>query len=145
MAAAFGNEVIYLQVPIQPLVCTCLFGQNLSCSRSSINHMIVRGKNEAEERLLREKHVGEFLKSIRTKAGLTQQELAKKLSYSTAQFISNWERGISLPPTEVLPKIIQLCNTQPRKLADVLFGFQEELLKRQKKQLLGYLQKKSGR
>lgn len=107
--------------------------------------MIVRDKNEAEERRLRAKIVGEFLKTMRQKSGLTQQDLATKLSYSTAQFISNWERGISLPPLEVLPKLSNLCKIPPRTLVEALFRYQEEVLKVHKKHLLAVLSKSVGR
>ncbi len=96
-----------------------------------------------EERRLRAKIVGEFLKLMRQKAGLTQHELASTLSYSTAQFISNWERGVSLPPLDVLPKLAHLCRIAPRKLVDVLYRYQEEVLKLHKKQLMALLTRRS--
>ncbi len=107
--------------------------------------MIVRDKNEVEERRLRAKIVGDFLKSMRQKSGLTQQDLANKLSYSTAQFISNWERGISLPPLEVLPKLSNLCKISARTLVETLFQYQEEVLKVHKKQLMAVLSKSAAR
>lgn len=42
--------------------------------------------------------LGQFLQDARLEAGLTQKNLADYLGYSSAQFISNFERGISLPP-----------------------------------------------
>jgi transcriptional regulator with XRE-family HTH domain len=105
--------------------------------------MISRDKNEAEERRLRAKTVGNFLKNLRQKSGLTQQQLASKLSYSTAQFVSNWERGISLPPLEAVPKLSTLCKTTTRALVNALFEYQEESLKMQKKRTIELLQKKS--
>lgn len=41
---------------------------------------------------------GELIKQSRKKAGLTQADVASLLKYDTAQFISNWERGLSHPP-----------------------------------------------
>lgn len=105
--------------------------------------MISRDKNEAEERRLRAKTVGNFLKNLRQKSGLTQQQLASKLSYSTAQFVSNWERGISLPPLEAVPKLSALCKTTTRAVVNALFEYQEESLKLQKKRTLEWFQKKS--
>ena len=67
-------------------------------------------RSELTEHDLRVKIIGKFLKEKRTKAGLTQQEVALGLSYDTAQFVSNWERGISLPPLVALPKLaIKSC------------------------------------
>lgn len=42
--------------------------------------------------------LAEFLKAKRTEAGLSQKIVAASLGYRTAQFISNWERGVSQPP-----------------------------------------------
>lgn len=103
--------------------------------------MIFKDKNGAEEVKIRARIVGEFLKDSRVKAGLTQQELASKLSYSTAQFVSNWERGISLPPLNVLTTLISLCKISSRNLVDVLFEYQQEVLKAQEKRLLHYLKR----
>lgn len=107
--------------------------------------MVIKDKNEVEERRLRARIVGEFLKDMRQKSGLTQQELASKLSYSTAQFISNWERGISLPPLEVLPRLAMYCKIPPRTLVDIVYEYQEALLRMQKKHLLALFTKQSKR
>jgi transcriptional regulator with XRE-family HTH domain len=47
----------------------------------------------------------EYLKSKRELAGVTQKDLSKNLGYTSPQFISNWERGISYPPVDCLKKI----------------------------------------
>lgn len=49
-----------------------------------------------------------FLKERRIKAEFTQHMVAEKLGYSSPQFISNWERGISNPPIETLKVLCQL-------------------------------------
>ncbi len=42
-----------------------------------------------------------MLKVLREKAGLTQSELSQKMGYTSAQFISNIERGLAnLPPSK---------------------------------------------
>lgn len=51
-----------------------------------------------------------FLKEKRIRAGLSQKEVAEKLGYSTAQFVSNWERGLSAPPVETLKVIAEMYN-----------------------------------
>lgn len=51
-----------------------------------------------------------FLKEKRIRAGLSQKEVAEKLGYSTAQFVSNWERGLSAPPVETLKLIAEMYN-----------------------------------
>lgn len=42
--------------------------------------------------------VGKHLKELREKSKMTQREVSDALGYSSAQFISNFERGIALPP-----------------------------------------------
>lgn len=49
--------------------------------------------------------LGTFLKKARVQAGLTQKNLADYLGYSSAQFISNFERGISMPPLSKLGRM----------------------------------------
>lgn len=49
--------------------------------------------------------LSDYLKDKRVKAGFTQMDVANHLGYTSAQFISNWERGISAPPVETLKKI----------------------------------------
>lgn len=53
------------------------------------------------------KELGQVLKAHRMSAGLTQSELSKKFGYSSSQFISNWERGLSQPPLDIL---VDLCS-----------------------------------
>lgn len=64
-------------------------------------------------------NLGQFLIEQRRIAGLSQAELSGKLGYETPQFISNWERGVSLPP----PAAIKTLATE--------FGIDEAYLRRQ--------------
>jgi transcriptional regulator with XRE-family HTH domain len=47
-------------------------------------------------------------KEGRLKSGMSQSEVAKELGYTSAQFISNFERGISKLPLKALAKLIDL-------------------------------------
>lgn len=100
---------------------------------------------ELELRLLRVEMVGNFLKEARESAGLTQQEVASKLSYSTAQFVSNWERGISLPPLDILRVFSKICEVPCTKLIDVVYAYQEKALQVEKKRILSSLGKTAAR
>ncbi|MNJ93382.1 Helix-turn-helix domain protein [compost metagenome] len=51
--------------------------------------------------------LGLILKKHRMNVGLTQMDLARNFGYGSAQFISNWERGLSQPPMEIL---VELCS-----------------------------------
>lgn len=52
----------------------------------------------------------ELLKK-REDVGLTQKELAKKLGMSSAQLISNWERGVCDPPIKKLHSLSVILKT----------------------------------
>ncbi len=93
--------------------------------------MTVEKENE-----LRRKTVGKFLRDKRIKASLTQWDVAHHLQYSTAQFISNWERGVSLPPIDSLPRLAQLLRVPGREFIDVMHSYQEQMLKLNRKSLL---------
>lgn len=62
----------------------------------------------------------ENLVRYRKKAGLTQQQLAQRLSI-TPQAVSKWEKG-SYPDCELLPKLAQILDVS----LDVLFGLKDE-------------------
>ena len=56
------------------------------------------------------KTLGELLKKGRSASGLSQKDVADKLGYSSSQFISNWERNISMPPANTLKKLSGLYD-----------------------------------
>ena len=62
-----------------------------------------------KKRVQGQKHTGaEFasvLKRLRIEAGLSQGDVRKALGYTSAQFVSNWERGLSIPPVETLGEL----------------------------------------
>lgn len=92
-------------------------------------------KEKNYELEVRCKHVGVVLKAAREKAGLTQGDVAERLHYTTPQFVSNWERGISLPPLDVLPKLTDVLDVSPRLLVESLHRYQDEVTKLRKKEL----------
>ena len=55
------------------------------------------------------KKIGGFIQNCRKEAGITQAEMGEKLSVS-AQSVSNWERGESLPDVSLLPDIACMLN-----------------------------------
>ena len=76
-----------------------------------------------------------FLKEKRSQSGLSQKDVATKLGYSTSQFISNWERGISQPPIHTLRTLAQMYNVGAEQMFEVLLEntmiqVQEELKKK---------------
>lgn len=69
-------------------------------------------------------HLGKFLKERREKAGLSQKDVADKLGYSTPQFVSNWERGVSTPPLKTLKKIGDMYSVSADELFNVTLNYQ---------------------
>jgi len=52
--------------------------------------------------------LGEYLRLSRVRADLTQRHVSLALGYSSSQFISNFERGIAMPPLEKLRAMIKM-------------------------------------
>ena len=77
-------------------------------------------KAKVAKMIERDNKLALFLKEKRTAAGLSQEEVATKLGYSTSQFISNWERGISQPPINTLKFLAKLYNVNPEEMFQVL-------------------------
>lgn len=53
---------------------------------------------------------GAIVKKARVKAGLTQKNVSEKLNYATPQFVSNWERGLSVVASNDIKKLAQILN-----------------------------------
>lgn len=71
---------------------------------------------------------GELLKKFREMRGLTQKQVSDKLGYSSPQFVSNWERGVSMPPMNSLKKVARILKLEKETLGDhVLADFETEL------------------
>ena len=54
--------------------------------------------------------LGKYLRQKREELKITQGEIAKKLGYSSSQFISNWERDVCGPPVHDMKKIKKLIK-----------------------------------
>jgi transcriptional regulator with XRE-family HTH domain len=57
--------------------------------------------------MIRKAPLADWLREARERSGLSQSQVAQELGYSSPQFISNWERGLSSPP---IPKFKKLCK-----------------------------------
>lgn len=69
-----------------------------------------------------QKHMklAKLLQTSRINAGLSQLDVANHLGYSTPQFISNWERGVSTPPIEILGTLGNLYKISAEELFETL-------------------------
>ena len=59
--------------------------------------------------------IGRYIQHLRKAAGMTQKELAEKLSISF-QAVSKWENGDTLPDTGILLDLCDILNTTADKL-----------------------------
>lgn len=64
-------------------------------------------------------NLADFLKDKRIESGFSQKNISDKLGYSTPQFISNWERGLSQPPISSLKKIADVYKTSADELFEI--------------------------
>lgn len=79
--------------------------------------------------------LGSVLKEKREKLGISQADVAKKLKYSSPQFISNWERDLSTPPLSAIRVIAQIYKISPEALFQVylktsLKSYEQDLRKK---------------
>lgn len=75
------------------------------------------------------KKLGGYLKQVRESAGLTQHDVSAKLGYSSPQFISNIERGISVVPLKALSRMVGMYKAQPDQVVRLILESQKKLLK----------------
>lgn len=64
--------------------------------------------------------LGDYLKEKRTAAGKTQWDVARALGYKTNQFISNFERGVSIPPTNTVDTLATLYKVDASEILTLL-------------------------
>ena len=84
---------------------------------------------------LRRRLIGAFIRQHRLKAGITQEDLANHLGYSSAQFVSNWERGVSMPPLKSLPGLAAHIGVSGRAMMELILAYQDEVRKLERKPL----------
>ncbi len=70
------------------------------------------------------KAIGKYLQEKRTDAGLTQAEVASRLKLKSAQSISNIERGLAPPPSNVLRNMIVYYKISEKEIMDFLTQIQ---------------------
>lgn len=60
--------------------------------------------------------LGQLIQQKREEAGLSQYDVAQRLGFSTAQFVSNFERGISRPPARCLKALARMIRIDSKQL-----------------------------
>lgn len=74
---------------------------------------------------------GAVIKQIRTSAGFTQADIAKKTG-KAQQTVASWESGQSYPDANTLFLLCEICETT----VDTAFGFGKEILDQKEKNLV---------
>lgn len=68
------------------------------------------------------------LKDAREKSGLTQKQVADYLGYSTAQFISSWERAEREPPLNVIWRLAELYRFSAEDFFNTMLSYRTQVL-----------------
>lgn len=64
--------------------------------------------------------IADLIKDKRHVAKLKQRDLSRELGYKSAQFVSNWERGISKPPLKDAKKVCEILGISVNKYKQIL-------------------------
>lgn len=91
------------------------------------------------------KELGAYLAHRRKAAGLTQGDVSKALEYMSAQFVSNWERGVSEPPDKALPTIAKLYGIPPREIIEAMLHCELMLARQRRVRLERLFREKKAR
>ena len=70
-----------------------------------------------------------MLAQARVNAGISQIALAKKMGYSSPQYVSNWERGICGPPLDKLHILSKSLRIEPQTILDIIMAETEDYLR----------------
>lgn len=65
------------------------------------------------------KESANYFKKMRLERGLTQQDVSDYLGYSSKQIVSNWERGVCMPPLNALSSLIKILKLDQEKIFDI--------------------------
>jgi transcriptional regulator with XRE-family HTH domain len=76
--------------------------------------------------------MGNYLKKNRAAMGLSQQKVASFLGYSSAQFVSNVERGLCMFPLTQAKKLVKIYKLDPNEFKSLVI---EQNVKQIKKEM----------
>ncbi len=74
--------------------------------------------------------LGEHLQAKRVKVGLSQGSVARKLGYSSPQFVSNFERGLCAPPLNKLKLLVELYDMKGEEVIKLMIREHERHLRK---------------
>jgi transcriptional regulator with XRE-family HTH domain len=90
--------------------------------------MIIKKKKAKKKTKIVRATLGEYIKKTRLAQGYSQSELANILGYTSPQFISDWERGVSSPPVKRLHEIAEVLDVKVDLLFNLLVTLATEQL-----------------
>lgn len=96
------------------------------------------------DRRTRRSTIGRFLLEARLKAGLSQGAISRALGYTTPQFVSNWERGVAIPPLETLPRLAAMLQISAEDMIAVYQVYEGKEFERRKAMISRFLRRKCG-
>jgi DNA-binding transcriptional regulator YiaG len=103
-------------------------GRDLHLSSGVLNYLAYLKKVttectlQEESKLKKRGSMAQFLKEKRMKIGLTQSDVARKLGYSSPQFVSNWERGLASPPVFILRDLTKIYKVSADEMFKLLLS-----------------------
>lgn len=72
---------------------------------------------------------GEAFKKERKQAGVSQGKISKSMGWSSPQFVSNWERGLSYPSQESLKTICDKFSMDYDKMVSIILKEKTQALR----------------
>jgi transcriptional regulator with XRE-family HTH domain len=63
-----------------------------------------------------------YLREARKRTGRTQREVSTMMGYTSAQFVSNVERGACLPPEFMVKKMISIYRLDRQELYNLMMS-----------------------
>ena len=80
--------------------------------------------------MIKSKTINEFLRHACEKAEMTQMDAASFLGHSTAQYLSNLERGLCAPSVEMAIRLCEFYRAKRAEMYDVMVdAYERELSK----------------
>jgi transcriptional regulator with XRE-family HTH domain len=76
------------------------------------------------------KKLGDYLKTARSKVDLTQANVSERFGYSSPQYVSNIERGISVMPLKLLARMLKLYKVGHQEAMEIILESQRDLLRK---------------
>lgn len=80
---------------------------------------------------------GQYLRQARESKNLTQGQVASKLGYTSAQFISNFERGICAPAEDKMKDLMKLLGLSKKETRFYWVMYQAEQVGKRADRIFG--------